>query len=285
MLKIAIIVAVLAQLSLAQLGPGDHTLTIEGRPEGTRRLLVHVPQSYTRAVSVAVVFSWHGYSDNCQHFGYTLSGFTPVSDANGFIAVYPCGTGSVPSFNAGVCCGGNRNDDVEFARLTINSLRQQLPKINASRIFTSGFSNGGMMSEQLGCRSSALFRAIASTGGTTVLNPGWVTAFDECDKVYTGRQAAVLLIHGTADPTVPFNGNQRSGFPPVPADHQRWAQRNKCTGNPVETFRRGPFHNDVYQNCPAGPVELVRHEGGMHVWPNTTDFRTPEYIWQFFAKF
>jgi len=282
MKALSVVLLGLSAIVTAQLTPGDHTLTIEGRPEGTRQFIVHVPNAYTRLSSVAVVFAWHGYTDNCVRWS-RAAGFSQISE-NGFVAVYPCGTGVQPSFNAGVCCGGNRNDDVELARLIIVRLQKELPKINASRIFTSGMSNGGMMSEQLGCKSSNLFRAIASIGGTLVVNPGWTEAFDECDKTYT-KPASVLMVHGTADPTVPWNGNQAYRFPPIPANFARWAQRSKCTGNPVQTFKKGVFSNSVYQNCAAGPVELVTHEGGQHVWPNTTDFSTPQYAWQFFAKF
>jgi len=279
------LLVVLSQVAWAQLGPGDHTLTIPGRPEGTRTFRVHVPQLYATSPSAAVVFAWHGFTERCDQFAYT--GYNAVSDQAGFIVAYPCGTGPLPSFNAGVCCGNNRNDDVEFARLMVLTLRENFPKVNVSRVFSSGFSNGGMMSEQLACKASHVFRAVASVGGTCALNPGNAAAFDECDKFYANstRRAAVLLIHGTLDPVVPFIGNPLLRFPPVPADHQRWAQRNKCVGEPETTFKKGAFSNLVYQNCPSGPVELVIQEGGVHVWPNTADFRSQEYAWKFFSQF
>jgi len=274
-------------VAMAQLGPGDHTLTIS-RPEGTRTFHVHVPQKYTAADagSVPLVFAWHGYTEQCRTF-HINTDYNKVAEEHTFIVVYPCGTGLLPAFNAGVCCGNSKNDDVEFARLMVVRLSEQLPKINSSRVFTSGFSNGGMMSEQLACKSHGIFRAAVSVSGTCALNPGNELAFDECDKFYANvsRRVAVLKIHGTADPVVPYTGNALLKFPAAPADHKRWAQRTKCVGDAVNTFKQGIYSNLVYEHCAGGPIELLTVQGGVHHWVNNSDFRAAEYAWKFFAQF
>jgi len=268
----------------AQSGPGDFKLTITGRPEGTRTFYVHVPALYTSLPSVPLLYSWHGLGDTCTTFGNRTYG--AVSNRVGFIVVAPCGVGAVSSFNAGVCCQGiEQTDDFEFARLILAKVIEFWPKVNQSRVFTSGFSNGAMMSEVLACKLSTIFRGAASVSGTCTLNPGNEAAFDACDKAYnTTRPVGILKIHGTSDPTVPFNGNPLLRFPPQPADFKRWAQRNKCTGEPVQTFKQGIYSNAIYQNCRNSPVELVTVQGGGHHWPNDNDLHAAEYAWKFFSS-
>jgi len=287
MMKAIVVLLCSVALAAAQLGPGDHTLTITGRPEGTRTFHVHVPQSYTTVTSISLVFAWHGLGNQCADFGGSKTSYSATADRFGFIAVYPCGVGAVPAFNAGVCCEGiEQTDDFEFARLMIAKIRDNWNKINASRIFTSGYSNGAMMSEVLSCKMHSVFRGAVSVSGTCTLNPGNAAAFDECDKLYNNatRPVALLKIHGTADPTVPWNGNPLLRFAPIPADHKRWSQRNKCTGTPVQTFKQGVYSNEIYQTCRGSPVELVTVQGGVHHWPNDNDFRAAEYAWKFFAS-
>jgi len=244
-----------------------------------------VPQAYTSVTSISLVFAWHGLGNRCQDFG-TRTSYSATADRFGFVVAYPCGIGAAPAFNAGVCCEGiEQSDDFEYARLMVAKIRDNLPKVNASRIFTSGYSNGAMMSEVLACKMHSTFRGAVSVSGTCTLNPGNAQAFDECDKFYNNatRPVAVLKIHGTADPTVPWNGNPLLRFAPIPADHKRWSQRNKCVGNPVQTFKQGVYSNEIYQNCNRSPVELLTVQGGVHHWPNDPDFRAAEYAWKFFS--
>lgn len=74
----------------------------------------------------------------------------------------------------------------------------------------------------------------------------------------------------------------------MPQDFSRWASRNKCQvcefeelsalaldsrcavcvglcvlqGNPVQTYKNGPYSNQVYQNCSQlATLELMKHDG------------------------
>jgi len=286
-MKLAVLAIFCVSVAVAQLGPGTHKLTITGRPEGTRQFYVYVPVNYAATVSPAVVFAWHGLGNKCEDFAGRTS-YNGVADRNNFLVVYPCGTGLVPSFNAGVCCEGvPQTDDFLLTTQMLAQVKSNWAKINSSRIFTSGYSNGGMMSEVLACKDHKTFRAAASISGVTTLNPGNLEGLTECDKAYANatRNVAVLKIHGSADPTVPWNGNPLLRFPPIPADFQRWAQRNKCVGEPVNTYKQGKYSNAIYQNCPGAKVELVTVDGGVHNWPNEKDFSAAEYAWKFFSQF
>jgi len=80
--------------------------------------------------------------------------------------VYPDGLDH--AWNAGKCCGypaKNKIDDVGFVSLMINSLEDALC-INIAAIFSTGMSNGALMSHRLGCELSSQIAGIAPVEGT-----------------------------------------------------------------------------------------------------------------------
>ena len=139
-----------------------------------------------------------------------------------------------------------------------------------------GMSNGGMMSERLGCERPDLFRAIASVTGATVERPAgatWINSslsLSACDSAYaaaTGKQSrpfSVLHVHGTADATVQWTGGGPLDWPTVPANMAAWAGRLRCNATDVnQTLNMGNFTNQLWSDCgyAGGQVELVRVEG------------------------
>ena len=163
-----------------------------------------------------------------------------------------------------------------------------------------GMSNGGMMSERLGCERPDLFRAIASVTGATVERPTgstWINSslsLSACDSFYAaatakqGRAFSVLHVHGTADPTVQWNGGGQLDWPTVPNNMAAWAHRLGCNNATVQqTLNTGNFSNQLWSDCAylGGQVELVKVEGGQHVWftvPST--FNATDYALAFFQR-
>jgi poly(3-hydroxybutyrate) depolymerase len=125
---------------------------------------------------------------------------------------------------------------------------QSLYSIDSHRIWAAGFSNGAMMSETLACTSSDIFSAVGVVSGCTEMEPGNAGGLDKCDAVFgaSGRLINVLHVHGNFDFIVPWNGDSVLGFPDTPTDMQRWANRVKCAGAPVQTFSNGTFSNQVH---------------------------------------
>ena len=82
--------AVLCLLAAAPLTPGDHTRTLQhgGR---TRSYIVHVPPKYD-AQPTPVVLVFHGGGANAGMM-VRFCGLNEKADREGFIAVYPNGTG------------------------------------------------------------------------------------------------------------------------------------------------------------------------------------------------
>lgn len=166
-------------------------------------------------------------------------------------------------------------------------------RVNASRIFTTGHSNGGMFSETLACSMSDVFAAAASVSGVTVMEPGNDGGLKSCTAAADrnpSRRPNVLLIHGDADWVVPWTGDAILGFPTVPDNLAAWRARNGCSTTPVVTINTQHFKNELNQRCytglaPPTQVEVVRVLGGEHKWPvYAGEFEATKYVLDFFQR-
>jgi len=176
-------------------------------------------------------------------------------------------------------------DDEAYTRQAVDMI-QSTVEVQKSRIYAMGHSNGAMMSEALACNASDIFRGIASNAGGTVLSPGNETGLALCDRQYGKNQTNILLIHGTGDQSVPWNGSAPVGLPSVPRDFQAWANRSQCSGQPQETYNRGVAHNQVYAGSCAGgtSLELMIIDHGVHEWYVNSDFRSSSYTLDWFTR-
>ena len=68
--------------------------------------------------------------------------------------------------NGGGCCssacGAHLIDDVAFARALVSAVASLVP-VDRSRVYSTGFSNGGFMSYRLGCQASDIFACATRT--------------------------------------------------------------------------------------------------------------------------
>lgn len=276
-----------------ELGHGNHTikLDMQGR-ERTYKL--HIPQKYDKTKPTPLVFVIHGGGGNADNVE-EMSGFTPLSDSEGFIVCYPSGSGKLKNFlltwNTCNCCGyamDINSDDVGFFSAMIEDISGKI-NIDKSMIYATGISNGGMMSYLLGCRLSDKFAAVGPVAGA--LN---------CDCAPTNPISAIIF-HGMKDEHVLYEG----GVPKKQADsHPRvdksveyavnfWATHNGSDKTP-ETNDTGNLKKDVYKNGKAGTeVVLYTIKDGGHSWPGgkkgypqgdppSQEINATKTMWEFF---
>ena len=252
---------------------------------GNRSALVHIPPGYDPTQATPLVLNFHGYSGSpTQEEGLTL--MDTLSDSAGFLLVYPQGTGSLLSWNAGACCGTaaqNNLDDVGFVRTLIDTLESKLC-VDPKRVFATGMSNGGFLSHRLGCELSDRIAAIAPVAG--------VMGIPTCNP---SRPVPVMDFHGTSDPIVPYDGNASIGYVSVADTISGWVQRDGCQGSPTTTYSKGDATCSTYANCAGGAeVTLCSISGGGHTWPGgtpfpllgktSTDISATDAMWAFFQK-
>lgn len=142
------------------------------------------------------------------------------------------------------------------------------PRIDGSRVYLVGYSNGGFMAQRAACELADLFRGVVSISGA---GPG------KQASCRPQKRVSVLLIHGDADPIVRFTGGylfadrRRPRHPSAQRSAARWASWNGCSrrARHEETLDLDPrIHGgetDVFRyECPDAPVELWRIRGGDH---------------------
>ena len=226
-----------------------------------REYLLHVPRNYDRATPTPLVISLHGGSlwPAAQR---EIDRWDRVADAHGFLVVYPSGvSGRGPrAWRAGGGPGMAR--DVQFIAELIDTLRAGY-NIDPARIYASGLSNGGGMSFVLSCKLSDRITAVGVVS-TAIFLP-WSGCTDQ-------RAVPMIVIQGTADRAVPYNGGTSwvtpDLFPNIPAWTARSAARNGCRPSPVESVIATDVTRIEYPGCVgAAAVVLYRVEGGGHAWP------------------
>lgn len=262
-------------------GPGDYDFSL--MHDGLNRIYkVHVPVSYT-GQPLPVVLAFHGGGGNAQG-SVEFYGINGLADKEGFIVVYPEGTGKelngkvFGSWNAGRCCSPaseNKIDDVGFIAKMIAKLKDDFT-IDERRIFAIGHSNGALISYRLACELSDQIAAIAVGG-----------AQDSFDNCRPSRPIPLLHFHGSDDKCAPYQGGEcggcfadfltASGIPsprktwecrPVPEYIDEWRQRNGCSDQTAVTFKNGNATCFTYQQCrDNADVTLCLVEGMGHTWP------------------
>jgi len=273
----------LAAPARADYTPGEHIDESLVHDTVTRYYDVHVPPSYTGVAAVPLVVDIHGFSSN-KTDQRSLSGFSALSDAAGFIVAYPQGLHGDPaddeapyppavplqqvegpSWNAGdYCCGQalvEGTDDVGFLRTMVADIAAT-GNIDPQRIYVTGLSNGGFLTQRLACEAADLFAAAAS-----VASPG---AFDPLTDCNPSRPIPVIAFQGYTDQLVPYAGGYLLGDPTLPSVPSAqatlgfWRDENGCAGStPDEVFDTGPSSQcEQYNQCQEGVlVELCSVTG------------------------
>ncbi|MBI4191372.1 MAG: prolyl oligopeptidase family serine peptidase [Betaproteobacteria bacterium] len=295
----------------AILDPGDHGFTLEHQFR-KRSYLARVPPHATAAAPLPVVLNFHGGAANAKnHKSY--SRMDAVADREGFIAVYPNGSGGIGerflTWNAGTCCGpaaATQADDVGFVLALLDDLARRTP-VDRNRIYATGLSNGAMMAYRLAAEASERIAAVAPVAGAMTVV-----------RFAPSRPVPVMHIHSVDDQRALYNGGLGPPFPlsgtrvlhpPVEEMLARWVRHNGCAPQPAiaAALRGGDGTRDqgqsarkfVYAPCRAGTeVVLWKLTGAGHVWPggqrdymkrllgaDTAIIDANSEMWRFFSRF
>ena len=273
-------------------GTYDWTVEHGGR---TRAYRVHVPRGYDATKPTPVVLSFHGFgSDEVEQ--ELLSNFSRLGDTEGFISVYPrglnfpeaLGRGDADSrsWNGVACCGPAQVanvDDVGFVDALLVDLDARVCS-DPRRVFANGFSNGGFFTYRLACERAQRFAAIAPVAG-----------MEGSAACAPSRPVPVLHFHGSADPTILYDGggNIPAGrpYPSAAESVRRFAARNGCTGPEQQTYQKGDSTCVAATGCTpeSATASLCTVTGGKHAWPGqpnfnegTLDLDATLEMWRFF---
>nr|PZN23896.1 MAG: Ricin and poly(3-hydroxybutyrate) depolymerase fusion [Pseudomonadota bacterium] len=222
----------------------------------TREYILDVPQDYDANRPYRLVFAWHGrmYSAETVAVGDappTGPYFGLKSQAGGgAIFVAP------QALESGWTNANGR--DVAFTDAMLERFEAELC-IDTSRVFSTGFSFGAIMTLTLGCERSDVFRAIAPMSGSL---PNGCPDAD--------RPLAYWSSHGSADTTIRLASGE--------AARDAFIERNGCSSEatPVQ-----PEGCSSYEGCTAGHPVVFCVFDGVHEPPPYAG----EAMWSFFEQF
>ena len=236
--------------------------------EGELRIYqLYVPADYDGSESWPLVLNTHGFGSTpgIQTF---ISQLNVIADTAHFLVAYPQGLLTAqPDGSTGL----GMNTDWWMGRDDTGALSKLIDhvwtnyEVDLARVYATGLDNGGQMSLALAC---GLNDRIAAVGGVAV--PFTVFQRDNC---MPARPVPALLMHGTTDVLIPFDGvpNLLLSAPDLAAN---WADRNGCDATPEEmslpdinTADSSTVTLKVYQNCQDGTeTRLYEITNGGHTW-------------------
>lgn len=275
--------------------------------DGQRTYRLHVPPSHMGSTAVPVVLNIHGATSNAAT-QEAYSGFSTKADAEGFVVVYPEGVTTTAlnftHFNAWMLASPEPND-VSFINTLLDALEVQLC-VDHNRVFSTGLSNGAMLSVRLACSLSDRIAAIAPVAG--VYYPPEALDLNPAETCPDTRPMPVIAFHGNSDAFVPFNGGF-GGIPGLmitfrlPIDDNTvmedvmadWSTHNGCTSGRQESQVDTEVRLIRYDSCARGATaELYGVDGGGHTWPGAVDapqlgytthqISATDLIWAFFSE-
>jgi poly(3-hydroxybutyrate) depolymerase len=225
-----------------------------------RTFVLSIPEGYDSAQPYPLVFAWHGLGGS----GDLARLYFGVEDeADGAaIFVYPDGLPNEDDQAAWDLApdGG----DVTFFDALLASLTAEYC-VDAARVFSTGHSYGGYMTNRLGCSRGDVLRAVAPVAGGQPFGGG---SSAEC----VGEVAA-FLVHGTYDPTVEIEQGQ--------AALSNYTSANGCLETSVPVTSECVSYDGCSGDLAVTWCEHDTPEEDAHNWP---DFAA-EGIWGFFSAF
>ena len=168
---------------------------------GSRPVQVYVPSKYSPRTPAPLVILLHGYSASGAEEELYLDLHT-VAEADTVLYAHPDGTtdGAGNRFwNAtDACCnfGGSTVNDSAYLASLVAEIGARYT-VDPKRVYFVGHSNGGFMSYRMACDHADLVAGIVSLAGAMWLDPG---------KCGASGPVSVLEVHGTADPTISYDG-------------------------------------------------------------------------------
>lgn len=267
----------------------------------TRSYYLYIPSTYNNTNKTPMLIALHGRNGDGQRMA-TLTDFNSRADQGKFIVVYPDGKQDSWNYLHDIPGSAGGADDSDFLYQVIDEVKQNY-NIDSKRMYLTGISNGGFMTQRLACNKNFQIAAFASVAASAyAIMPAY------CNNNYPVN---ILYLHGTEDRLVPWQG---LGIKDDTGTQQRvtlsmteslkfWSNRNGCSD--YVTRRDIPPKDNSTQSrvrvfsanqCRGNTeVELYAIIGGGHNWPGVAgiipesvagqvnmDIHASDVIWSFF---
>lgn len=220
-----------------------------------------------------LVLVYHGATQTASGVEL-LSWFYPIAEANGLVVAFPQSVGDY--WNTPASPSGYWNiPDVPFADAVIEDIASQVP-IDRERVFATGFSNGAVFAQVLGCLRSETIAGIAIVGASV--------SADVANDCPWERPLPVVTFFGDRDPQFFWDDGIAAGVRMLGGGGSaEWlAEQNGCPESP-DVLDLGADEGSTsvelwrFEGCSGGAVDFYRIRGGGHTWPGSPLNFGPEF--------
>jgi len=235
----------------------------------TREYILSVPSNYDANKPYVLIFAWHPWGGSAQQVAGTgNSGYYGLKGTSNNQAILVAPEG-LDFGGMGLGWGNTNGQDIAFLHSMLDLFQSQMC-IDQNRIFSAGFSFGGMMSNAVGC--AGLARAIAPMAGNSTVS-----------GCLAGTQpVAYMGFHGTHDSVVDISGGRTA--------RDVFVKRNGCSSTTTPSSpswcdgiasNYQPCTCVDYQGCmPGYPVTWCEYNADHQAAPNSGPT-----LWTFFSQF
>ena len=270
-----------------------------------RNFHVHVPQTYDESTATPLVCMCHGSGGN-GNVVYDNSGWKEVADREGFICVFPTALEyfvlelnrnqtkwSAAGLDTELDPSTQIEDDLPF----VEEMKKKMDatfNIDQSRIYASGFSNGGGFTKsRLMCEWSDVIAAVATSGGH---------GLPQVVPVQSPDLIAIHTIMGNEDDKKLKLAGQSNPFPMDSESIMMHSYLRGSIDNILEMLELSaeyssnpepPNFNTIIFSSPQSQFDneyrftMVNKMG--HIWPNgsnhSSGLNAAELFWEFFKEY
>lgn len=261
----------------------------------TREYILHVPKNLPDGPRPLVI-ALHGALQPASAMQRYLD-LDAVADREGFIVAYPKGLNLLwndgRSSIAGFIPLLYKRDDARFVLSVLDTLEAE-GRVDASRAYLMGFSNGGFLTAFMACRHADRFAAFA-----TMMMTVPVGYAESCKPA---RPVPILMMNGTYDPIVPMFGRPTPGARLMSADASAalFARLDGCAA--PKTAAKPNTRITRWDSCrdgasvayyeiagghqpPAQSVDAVDALASVLLGPRRSGLDAPQEIWSFFKNY
>jgi polyhydroxybutyrate depolymerase len=202
---------------------------------------VQLPSGYSSSKPAPVVFQFHPWGGSAEG---SLTMYSMSKNFTEAILISPQG---LPSGGSSPGWANSNGEDIAFTKAMLADVEGKYC-VDKARIFSTGFSYGGMMSFAIACEMSDVFRAIGPMAGSLYSDVG-------CKG--SGPPIAMFGTHGTSDSVVPIADGR--------AARDKVLKQNHCG---TDTKPVDPSPCVEYQGCDEGYPTIWCEWNGDHGMPS-----------------
>ncbi len=252
-----------------------------------RHYIIHLPPSFNSVNKLPLIFTLHGGGGTAKGAApfYDLEG---LADKDGFIIVYPDAVNkawSIPGMASRVKGLDTTVNDLHFMNTLLDTMIVKY-KADPAKVFCAGISRGAMFSYYLVDAMNSRITAIAAVCGGI--------SRTEAQTYSLKTPLPVLIINGTADPLVKYDGgygtlNKRNrghedaDMLPTEDLVKKIALLDHCNAIP-QIFPMPD--NDAYDGCTETEyiyegnnvkIDFIKIKNGGHTWAGGTQY-LPKFL-------